>query len=175
MFFSLNPESALALSVDRARAFSERLAQLQKDDDEDVEAFVPIYVLQKDAANGAEKRLVYGEVLIPEKWDNQQDIISEDEIEKAAHGFLEEYQNLGFNHKGKLDKSAARIVESYIAPVDMQLGGRSVKKGTWVLVTKVYSDALWDAIKKGDINGYSVGGQSRWVAADDEFANRSAP
>jgi DNA adenine methylase len=177
--FVLDSPSEFESTVERAQEVSAALgASVEKsnvvDDDDcaDSESFVSLHIL-KDGAE-PEQRLVYGEVLIPEEWDRQQDIISAMEIEKAAHRFLEEFQQLGFNHKGMLDKSAARIVESYIAPCDLRLNERDVKKGTWVLVTKVYNDTLWDAIKKGEVNGYSVGGKAEVKWAETEYEQRPA-
>ena len=55
----------------------------------------------------------------------------------------------------------ADIVESYIAPEDFTLGSARVKKGSWVMVTKIKDDALWQKILDGKYTGYSFGGQSR--------------
>lgn len=108
-----------------------------------------------------ELRLVTGIVLEPEVTDGQGDIYDEEEIRKAAHKFMADYlgQGNGVMHKS-YGSAALRIVESYIAPVDFQLEGGEVKKGTWMMSTIVKDDTLWAAIKKGEITGYSIRGLS---------------
>lgn len=108
-----------------------------------------------------EKRLVYGVVLEPmtdvtDVGDAHGDRMTEEEIEKSAHGYMREHQNIKLQHQGGNVK--ATPVESYIAPCDMTIGEESIKKGSWVLVTKIEHDGLWKAIKKGLIGGYSPGG-----------------
>ena len=102
-----------------------------------------------------EKRLVYGVVLVPDLVDVQGDVLTAEAIEQAAHRFLVESRRIGVQHQYTAN---AQVVESYIAPQDLELGGRTVPKGSWVLVTKVLDDALWERIKNGELTGYSIGG-----------------
>ena len=51
------------------------------------------------------------------------------------------------------------IVESYIAPVDMQIGTETVKKGAWLMGVR-WSDAMWKRIKKGERTGLSMYGSA---------------
>jgi hypothetical protein len=106
-----------------------------------------------------EKRLVYGIVLEPDTVDHQKDVAPADEIEKACHAFMIRKQQLDLNHQRYVDWGEATIVESYIAPQDLEYeGGGTVKKGSWVMVTKVFSDELWGAVKGGALTGYSIRG-----------------
>lgn len=114
----------------------------------------------------SDKRLVTGVVLEPDTVDSQGDIVSAEVIEEAAHNFLSRYNQqtqLGIMHSvfGKL---GIELVESYIAPVDFALNGVDVKKGTWIITTKILDDALWEKVKKGEITGYSVGGTATVAA-----------
>ena len=106
-----------------------------------------------------EQRVVTGVVLEPETTDSQGDIYSADEIRKAAHGFMERFQNVGLQHK-RLINHKARIVESFLAPVDMKIGKAAVKKGTWVVAVHVLDDAVWKAVKTGELTGFSIGGSA---------------
>ena len=63
-------------------------------------------------------------------------------------------------HNSQLKEEAA-IVECYIMPQDGQIGDQKVRKGTWVLVTKIHDDKLWKKVKSGEIAGYSMGGKAR--------------
>jgi hypothetical protein len=40
----------------------------------------------------------------------------------------------------------------------MTVGGRSVKKGTWIMAARVTDDELWSAIKSGIYTGWSLEG-----------------
>jgi len=111
-----------------------------------------------------EKRLVYGVALVPEKVDIQKDIMDADVIQGAAHEFLAAYQvntQLGVQHKEYHHDLS--LVESFIAPVDFQLGDRMVTKGSWVVCVKVHSDTIWDKVKKGELTGFSVKGVAKVI------------
>lgn len=116
-----------------------------------------------------EKRLVYGPVLVPETFDSQDHIISVDEIEKSAHEFLalfNIYTGMGVMHE---ELNADIIpVQSFIAPVDYTLGDEEIKKGTWMLVSKVLDDDIWQQVKDGELRGYSIGGKATSEEVDEE-------
>lgn len=108
-------------------------------------------VLKADPA----RHLVYGVVLEPDTEDLQGDVISAEDIEKAAHRFMIESRMMGEQHEKPAD---AAPVESYIAPADIKIGDQTVKAGSWVLVTKIFNVDLWDAIVSGSLQSYSIGG-----------------
>lgn len=101
------------------------------------------------------QKLVYGVVYEPDVEDAHGDFMDAETIEKAAHGFMEEYQNIDKQHDFKTN--AGKVVESYVAPSDMTVGDTAIAKGTWVLVTKA-TDELWESIQKGEFTGYSLAG-----------------
>jgi hypothetical protein len=53
----------------------------------------------------------------------------------------------------------ASIIESYIAPTDFKCNGQVVKSGSWVMGVKIFDKDLWQAIKKGEITGFSIAGR----------------
>lgn len=109
-----------------------------------------------------EQRLVTGIVLQPEVVDAQGDIYSEDVIKEAAHNFLADYNAgnvMGFAHK-EFDKPID-LCESYVAPSDIELDGKPVKKGTWVMTVKVLDDDIWEKVKAGKVKGFSIGGVAK--------------
>lgn len=110
-----------------------------------------------------DKRVVLGVVLEPEFVDAQNDIMSAEDIEKTAYGFLENSRKIKFRHKNAIKN--AKVVESYIAPQNLRFDGQNgkqiVKEGSWVLGVRVDDDELWNAIKKKEINAFSVGGMGR--------------
>ena len=101
------------------------------------------------------KQLVYGVVYEPDVEDAHKDFMTATEIEKAAHGFMENYQNIDKQHD--FETEAGKVVESYIAPADIEIGETTITKGTWVLVTKA-TDDMWESIQKGEFTGYSLAG-----------------
>lgn len=110
-----------------------------------------------------EQRVVYGIVLEPDVEDSQGDVVSKDDVELAAHRYV--YQNIrpdiiGDQH-GKMAPPSVRPVESFIAPCDFEMGGQTVRKGSWVLVGKIDDDDLWQQVKKGDKGAWSVGGTGK--------------
>lgn len=133
--------------------------EIKKGEQVKTEVFVPIIK--------AEKRLVTGIVLEPDTIDAQKDTIDKDSIEKAAHRFLSRYNKetkLGLLHR-MFGSIGVELAESWIAPVEFNLGGTKVKKGTWLMTVKVISDGVWKKIKSGDITGFSIGGHATTVPA----------
>ena len=85
--------------------------------------------------------------------------MGEEEIRKAAYTFMENAQAFKVMHKGK--KVKVKILENYIAPCDFTIEKREVKKGSWVLVTRVLDKKLWQEIKAGKLTGYSMAGYAK--------------
>ena len=105
-----------------------------------------------------DRRLAYGIVLVPDVPDSQDDIMSAIDIEKAAHSFFVNSRIMDLQHQESLPASAAVPVESYIAPVDMMIGEHEIAKGSWVMVTYIPNDSIWEQVRKGAILSYSIKG-----------------
>nr|WP_088325943.1 XkdF-like putative serine protease domain-containing protein [Bacillus cereus] len=101
------------------------------------------------------QKLVYGVVYEPGVEDAHEDFMTAAEIEKAAHKFMKDAQNIDTQHD--FVSGAGEVVESYIAPADFEINGVSIQKGSWVIATKA-SDEVWEKIEKGLITGYSMAG-----------------
>lgn len=135
---------------------------MEKDDEEDDETVkrchkslkVPFIKANKD------QQIVYGVVSEPGTIDLQGDRISKSEIRKACHKFMMESQKIGKEHEAV---AKADIIESYIAPVDFKCGGQVVKSGSWVMAVKIHDPNLWQAVKKGEITGFSIAGRGERV------------
>ncbi|QDS32519.1 XkdF-like putative serine protease domain-containing protein [Brevibacillus brevis] len=117
--------------------------------------------LQKDiriAKADKAKQIVYGVVYEPDTEDAHEDQMTVEEIEKAAHGFMERQNTYNIDKQHDLDVDKGYVVESYIAPVDMELGDQEIKKGSWVAGVKVTDADTWEQIEKGEITGFSMWG-----------------
>jgi GNAT superfamily N-acetyltransferase len=106
------------------------------------------------------KQVVYGVVLAPDEVDSQEDWMSADDIESAAHIYLQKSRVVGSGHGRAIQ---AEPVESYIAPVDMELEGgqygpQKIKKGSWVLGIKIKDAKEWQKVLEGEYQAFSVGG-----------------
>ena len=122
----------------------------------DVERTVPIVKVD------AEKRIVLGVVYEPNTRDTDGNFMTAAEIEKMAYGFLENMRNTNIdrNHDDKPDYGV--VVESFIA----RKGDPDFPEGAWVLGTHVIDDETWEAIKSGEITGYSIAGTCTLVPDD---------
>ena len=120
------------------------------------------------AAEDSDERYVLGIVLEPlteANPDAQGDIYDAPTIKKAAHLYMERFQNVGLQHKQMVSDTVI-LVESYIAPVDMAIGGALVKAGTWMMAVRVDDDELWKQVKSGAISGFSIGGWATRTPVD---------
>jgi hypothetical protein len=113
-----------------------------------------------------EQGLLYGVVYEPDVVDAQGDKASAPEIEKACHSFLLNRGVIKLEHQGK--PQPVYPVESYVAPAAFKLGDERIKKGSWVLVTKTDDPAIRQAIKDGEITGYSMAGEADKLESGDE-------
>jgi hypothetical protein len=130
-------------------------------------------LLSKAAGETADERFVLGVVLEPltaETPDSQGDIYDAATIKKAAHTYMERYQNVGLQHK-EMVSDRVILVESYIAPVQMTVGGSVIKAGSWVMGLRIEDDEMWAAVKSGAITGLSIGGWATRTPVEDSPAD----
>ena len=116
--------------------------------------FIPIRKLDD------KKQLIYGVVYEPfdgSNIDAHGDYATEEEIEKTAHLYLEKFREMSFMHEDRINELACPV-ESFIAPSDYKVGDETIKKGSWVMVTKVHDKELWKQVEDGEIDAYSIEG-----------------
>jgi hypothetical protein len=111
------------------------------------------------------KGIIYGIVLRPDRPDAHGDLISPEEIEKAAHAYLLKSRRLDLHHERLLEEEEAAIVESAIAREDevWEWKGRKsfIPKGSWWIAVQLFSDELKEAVKRGEIGFFSIRGFGR--------------
>lgn len=119
----------------------------------------------------AEKRIICGPALIPEKRIYRRDeemgeyniYFTKETIRRAAEIFLEKNRQAEATIEHESDVDGMIVVESWI--VDNQKMdkathlGFDVPEGTWMITMKVHNDAVWEKVKKGDVNGFSIEGK----------------
>lgn len=114
------------------------------------------------------KHIVIGVVYQPDVEDSHGDMMDAVEIEKAAHLFMENQHTYNIDKQHDLDADKGYVVESYIAPCDMEIGDQVIAKGSWVAGVKVTDDDAWEEIQKGEITGFSMFGVGKREEVEDE-------
>lgn len=114
--------------------------------------------IEKDVS--IEERLVYGVVAEPNVYDAHNEWMKGLTIKEAAHKWSANYRKIGFMHYDLLNEKAVEVVETYLAPQDFTYDGSDtvVKKGSWIVVTRINEEKIWQLIKAGKMTGYSLGG-----------------
>ncbi|NOJ73192.1 XkdF-like putative serine protease domain-containing protein [Paenibacillus alvei] len=118
------------------------------------------------------KRIVIGVVYQPDTPDAHDDQMTADEIEKAAHLFMENQHTYNIDKQHDLETNKGYVVESYIAPCDMEIGEQTIIKGSWVAGVKVTDEETWDAIQKGEITGFSMWGIGKREEVEEEEVSK---
>ena len=152
-----DPIALLSHATPLRKAHAQAVAVARYEPDAKLPTSSICLITKLDRTDSAEQRFVMGVVLEPEVEDSQGDIYSAIEIERAAHKFMEDARNLGVMHR-RLANDGLTILQSFIAPCNYEIGGQKITKGTWILAMRVKSDMLWDAVKRGDFTGLSIGG-----------------
>jgi hypothetical protein len=118
----------------------------------------------------AEKRIIMGAALIPNKQiyrknektkDEYYIYFSEATIRKASELFLmnANQNNSTLEHSQKL--KGLSVVESWIVESENDKSknyGFNFPKGTWVISMKVNNDEIWNKVKLGEVKGFSIEG-----------------
>lgn len=138
--------------------------RMKREESEISKRTIRVASIRKDEG---EEHYVLGIVLEPDVRDAQDDIYSIDAVRKASERFMEVHRNMGLMHKQKVNDKV-QILENYLAPCDMQIGDIDVKKGTWLMGVRVHDEALWKAVKSGDLTGFSIGGSAVRTPVDQE-------
>lgn len=99
-----------------------------------------------------EKQIVYGEVYTPYVIDTHNEMMLPEDVELMAHRFMSTLKNdrIDIMHNNQLIEAVA--VESYIARASDPL----YHEGAWVLAVKIVDKEIWQQIKDGEFNGYSI-------------------
>ena len=143
----------------------------QKEDDEDEEKskiplvtetyatklFVPIMKANK------ERKTITGVALEPDTVDAHKDTIPANVILDAAEDFLANINlktTMGLMHKDL--NPPLELVQSFVvSDSDITINNVIVKRGSWVVTVRVNSDDIWQQIKDGKLNGFSIGGTAK--------------
>lgn len=124
--------------------------------DNDLNNFVVDY--QKSLNNNNEKGLLYGTFAAANVIDAHGDVYSNDEIERAAHNFME------INHRSFMGglpgtshriKFPATLVESYVDKTDPN-------SWKWKGAVLIHDEKVRKQAREGNIIGFSIGGLANY-------------
>ena len=113
-----------------------------------------------------DKQIVFGEVyaptLIP---DSDGDIMSTESIELMAHTFMKSYGqgSIDVNHDNNI--VPATVVETFIARKDDPV----FIEGAWVVGVHIEDSDIWQGVKEGDLNGFSMEGFAKGTEREIEI------
>lgn len=98
-----------------------------------------------------------GSVYCPGQVDSQGDVMTKGEIRKMAYNFLMRGRTDCIDVRHDRKKSGCLVCESFIIRGDGDPDG--FLDGEWVMTVKVEDEAIWDACKRGEFNGFSFYGR----------------
>jgi hypothetical protein len=120
-------------------------------------------VLRKIVIKSDERRLVFGEVYSPLHVDTDKEAMTKAEIEAMAHRFLISGRVNKIDVGHDRVESGCLVAESFVARKNDPDG---FIEGAWVMGVYVLPDDLWDAVKKGELNGFSFSGSAERVPTE---------
>jgi hypothetical protein len=101
----------------------------------------------------AEERLVFAEVYAPDRPDSDQEFMRAEDIKQMAYNFMRKSEMglIDVNHDNQVVEGCT-VVESFIA----RKGDPDFIEGSWVVGVHIPDDTVWEQVKKGEINGFSL-------------------
>lgn len=103
-----------------------------------------------------ELRIVWGEVYAPGFPDSQGDFMSSETIRDMAYGFMKNQALSSIDTNHDHEKNGSMIVESFIAREDDTI----FIPDSWVIGVHVPEDDVWELVKSGELNGFSIDGKA---------------
>lgn len=103
-----------------------------------------------------ELQIVWGEVYAPDVIDSQGDYMNRAEILKMSYRWMAKGDVKCVDIDHDLQRTNAVVVESFIA----RKGDPDFIEGAWVVGVHVPDPDMWQRVKKGELNGFSMYGKA---------------
>ena len=113
-----------------------------------------------------DKHIIVGCALVPDKpiyrRDDDEEFyiqFSKETIEKLAHSYLANDRIYSFSTDHKDVADDVYIIETWLKTSENDKSkdyGLDVPIGSWLIMAKVENDAIWDRIKEGELQGFSI-------------------
>jgi hypothetical protein len=117
---------------------------------------VSIRLFKKDE-EGFE-RIVFAEVIIPDALNSHGDLHTRESVKEFAYSFMLNKFGVDVDHDEEDVSDSLTVVESFI----VRDGDPDFIPGAWVVGMYIGDDEVWQAIRNGELNGYSY---QAWVEA----------
>lgn len=120
------------------------------------------------AIKNEEKRIICGAVMIPDKMVYREEnnkpfyvVANKETIYEASQKFASENRNLNVKatHESDTNVSDVFIFESFVTDenrVSSVVGFEDLPTGTWFVTMKVNNPTVWEQVKAGAFNGFSL-------------------
>lgn len=113
----------------------------------------------------SDSHFVTGVVYEPMEEDAHGNYMTKEEIQKACYWFAKNGNNVDLEHnENKID--SCFVVENWVCKSNCVINGQAVKEGSWVMTVEVNDYELFEKIKNGQINGFSMGGVGKYSKDD---------
>jgi hypothetical protein len=110
----------------------------------------------------ADRRVVIGVAMEPNRVDTQGDYERPDTIESLSEGFMERLAGgdakSGVMHATFPSGNVLSHIENRVLSAPEKIGDTEYPAGTWVIGKKVRDDTLWSLIENQTLTGFSIGG-----------------
>lgn len=103
-----------------------------------------------------ELQVVLAEVYVPNRIDTDHETMSAEDVRDMAYEFLATGKIFKIDVQHDMLESGCQVVESFIA----RPGDPDFVEEAWVLGVKC-TDEIWEAVKAGELNGFSFGGTTQ--------------
>lgn len=107
----------------------------------------------------SEKKIISGPVMIPDQLIYRNDQFGEryvyydvETVAKAATLFLKNGMKFNEMHT-EIDIKDIDVIESYLTKANNEF---DIPEGSWVITAKIKDDNLWERVKSGEFNGFSI-------------------
>lgn len=128
-----------------------------------------------------EQHIITGPSLIPNKPIYRRNgaeeffiVFSENTIKDLMMKYMSD-KSLGINLEHTYETENASIIESYLINRDKGILHKDfddLPDGTWIVSMKIHSEKLWNLIKEGNLNGFSIEGILSLQPAKEELSKQ---
>lgn len=135
--------------------------EMHKADDGD-----PVTMVAKIVGTNEEQRIVYGWLSVVEKGgqpviDLQGHVITQDEIEKALHNFMQYYRTVGEMHERFMDGDASVVAGFAVTDETAPMLEQAINEGIRGALIGVRVDPeAFEKVKSGELSAFSIGGRA---------------
>lgn len=108
---------------------------------------------EKTFIRNDEQRLVEGIIYAPYQLDTYGTMMLPADIAKMHYDFNTQRMYSAIDHEHNETSSGCEMLRNWIAGANDPDG---YPEGAWIGMAKIHNDILWDKVKRGEINGYSI-------------------